>query len=1071
MQTARAATPAALLEAAPQPVFKAGHTLPPLTRWGWTLPFEARVALADHWGYALEFGGYATTNLVRKLDDPNSTESRICALTASDPARYPLCVLLHRPLIDSAFINSLPTETWCHDAGGNLITNVPQWKRYSPEMPASVYRDAAAGSTGTLARILQVCPISVVLNGGEYGLSVYGHSGTTWAQDPAVVAARGARTWFDYVSERKTRLELYISEAVRARVPELNLYLFYTTGGAPLRSSAPGAGWWTWVWDYAWFQPISDLPNSSRYYRDFNSGWSGNQDLLSCALNSAAQEIAQGRPLSYNWVCGGYQDGAFSELDRYLGFLKCNYTAGMIGGIAGYFSYPPGGFGADFGESPPHWLLQMMALGHCHALFSALEDFLRNGDLLPGPNPHRWSADLPACEFPTGDPDLRVLVRRHRAREAWILTAWAAAGEARETVVTIPDLGEVTLLARPAGSVYRARRTDDGPSLRLLDPDPLDPSRNLRTLILAHPVTGSTRFTNTNVVEIASLPMMDGYDGYRITASDQEPIDGWLPYDPDASPQGLTAEFPEPATEGPVRLFAWFRDSNPDNPLSTTAVAGEIVFTRAAPLPVAHAQHSSQRLGGQSVIVPAADIDAGSTGGAHAGEPLAIYRSWLTLTDGPAPDLLPDDDTRVMVAETGTYTLVLSVMNEADSRWFTESLANLRGWCHVPGFTNWSPASLTLTNSHVGFTAPDFQLAVAGAVRGSGDRMLGFQSNATVVVGGDLDASLTFEMGGRCAIGGDLRVPVTAWNNYHSRTLAADIATDGDLVLEGVWRFTSAPTNGAVGHGSLLEADGDMTLGQTAQLHLNASATNGGSARLRMANLTVAAGAVINADGGGFGGLLNADGYGPGRGRRHVTRGGGGGYGGRGGIGNTLASPMGAAGGSNGLAYAPLVPGSAGGGRGPAGAQPGDPGGGLVCIEARGSVTVDGTITANGANVQSYAGAGSGGGIFIRAARFAGGTLGTLRANGGAYGSQAGGAGGGGRIAVWHGAIGREEAARLLSGAQDELGPRLSVTTSLATFTGSATASRGSGTDTGQRDGTVCFLSLRPRLDTVLTVR
>jgi hypothetical protein len=50
-------TPAAWLASQPKPQFLAGHTLLPLTRFGWTLPFEARVELAEHWGYALEFGG------------------------------------------------------------------------------------------------------------------------------------------------------------------------------------------------------------------------------------------------------------------------------------------------------------------------------------------------------------------------------------------------------------------------------------------------------------------------------------------------------------------------------------------------------------------------------------------------------------------------------------------------------------------------------------------------------------------------------------------------------------------------------------------------------------------------------------------------------------------------------------------------------------------------------------------------------------------------------------------------------------------------------------------------------
>lgn len=459
-----------------KPRFRPDHTLPRLTRWGWSMAFNVRVQLCEDWGYALEFGGYATTSAVANVWKTNTTEHRLCSLTASNPARYPLAVLLHRPLTDAKHIASLPEATWCRDAGGSLITNVPQWKRYSPEMPDSVYQQAGVLSAAPLATITQRCPVDIVLNGGEYGLSVYGHSGPTWEQDPAVQAARGGRSWLDYISERKNHHELFISSAVRAVVPGRSLYLFYYTDGAPHR--APGGSWWEWVWDYPFYRSISDRPNSSIYYKDFNTGWTGSQDMLSCALNSAAQQIAVDDPLSYNWVCGGYKTNALAISDEahYAGFLKCWYAAGMIGAVAGYFTYPPGGFAADLGTNMPSWLTQMVDLGHVHALYSHLEGFLRNGDLLPGPAAHRWSTDLPAYEFPTGDPDARVVVRRHRSRAEWLVCAWAADGADRTVSVTVPELGAVSVEARACGSVYRVAA--GSPPVRL-DPDGLAPSREL----------------------------------------------------------------------------------------------------------------------------------------------------------------------------------------------------------------------------------------------------------------------------------------------------------------------------------------------------------------------------------------------------------------------------------------------------------------------------------------------------------------------------------------------------------------------------------------------------------------
>jgi hypothetical protein len=472
---ARAKTALEHLQEAPKPPFREGHTLPPLTRWGWTMPFEVRVELAEHWGYALEFGGYATPKQIAALDDPESVPAKVCALAASDPQRYPLCVLLHRACNDREFRAALPDETWCRDADGNLIE---EKKRWSPEAPDEVFQDAAALGVEPLKKILARAPIAIVLNGGEYGLNVYGFGKTAWEGDPRVVKAKGDRSWFDYISERKAHQEAIIAQAVRKAVPDRKLYIYYHTFSAHRNRYA---SWWHWSYKYEELRKITDLASSSIYYNHFNTGWAGDNDMLTQALNCVAQQLAFGDALSYNWMNAGWTreelgEAAFGDLERYAGYLKCYYTAGMIGGVAGYFAYPKSGFGGDMGDEPPHWLQQMMVLARVHALFSHLEDFLRNGDLLPGPDRHRWSQDLPAYEFPTGDPDARVLARKHKQRSEWLITAWAAGGDDREVSVTVPQLGAMSILARPSGSVYRATLRQGQPALTLLDRDGTLPS-------------------------------------------------------------------------------------------------------------------------------------------------------------------------------------------------------------------------------------------------------------------------------------------------------------------------------------------------------------------------------------------------------------------------------------------------------------------------------------------------------------------------------------------------------------------------------------------------------------------
>jgi hypothetical protein len=478
---ATAATALEHLKAAPKPHFRQGHTLPRLTRWGWSMPYDVKIELADHWGYALELGE-ANAALLKKLADPASEQARLLALAAADPRRYPVGVMVYRACNRKEFQDALPPETWCPVPPPKEGEKAPR-RVWSPEAPDAVFEKAAAEAVEPLRQVLAKAPGAVILNGGEYGLGVLGFCLKTWEQDPKVVRARGDRDWFDYLSARKARQEQIITDAVRKACQDRSLYIFYYVDGNPYRGE--NATWKDWAWDYRPLKNLSDLPSASIYYREFNSGWTGKRDLLSLTLNGVAQHLALGRPLSYNWVCGGWTQAkltdaeAFSPPDRYLGFLKCYYTAGMIGGVAGYFAYPKGGFAGEQGAEPPSWLRQMMTLAEVHALFSHLEEFLREGDLLPGPDKHRWSKDLPAYEFPTGDPDVRVLARRHRRRPEWLITAWAAGGDDRPVEVAIPDLGRIRLAATACGGVYRATVTDGKPVLTLVGKQGLTPTEGM----------------------------------------------------------------------------------------------------------------------------------------------------------------------------------------------------------------------------------------------------------------------------------------------------------------------------------------------------------------------------------------------------------------------------------------------------------------------------------------------------------------------------------------------------------------------------------------------------------------
>ncbi|MGP8199274.1 MAG: beta strand repeat-containing protein [Limisphaerales bacterium] len=155
-------------------------------------------------------------------------------------------------------------------------------------------------------------------------------------------------------------------------------------------------------------------------------------------------------------------------------------------------------------------------------------------------------------------------------------------------------------------------------------------------------------------------------------------------------------------------------------------------------------------------------------------------------------------------------------------------------------------------------------------------------------------------------------------------------------------------------------------------------------------NVEVDVGGAINANGIGYPG-----GTGTGAGRSSggsYQDGSGGGYGGIGGMSSSNAV--------GGVTYGSFTgPTNLGSGGGASYAGAGGSGGGLIQITAGGSVIVNGTISANGANgTNARSGGGSGGSIWLTGLTLSG--SGAISANGGSGDPSHGGGGGGGRIAL-----------------------------------------------------------------------
>jgi len=254
------------------------------------------------------------------------------------------------------------------------------------------------------------------------------------------------------------------------------------------------------------------------------------------------------------------------------------------------------------------------------------------------------------------------------------------------------------------------------------------------------------------------------------------------------------------------------------------------------------------------------------------------------------------------------------------------------------------------------------------------------QSSAITDAQGKITASITDEMLELITVSAvinDTQILQTVDVHFHCRTNGDLVIPTGDAcnLAAGIYTYNSI----TVQAGGVLIFQGNPSLNQGVTINTN--------------YLTVEASGMISADSAGYQGTMGKGG-GPGGGTGAIWTGGGAGYGAQGQDGDGSGGP------AYGSVTNPTDLGSAGGsGRcGLISTCPGWAGGGAIHLIVSNTLTVEGTITADGGSGGKRAGGGSGGSILIQAVTLTG--AGTIHANGGSD-SAGGGSGAGGRIAIY----------------------------------------------------------------------
>jgi hypothetical protein len=332
------------------------------------------------------------------------------------------------------------------------------------------------------------------------------------------------------------------------------------------------------------------------------------------------------------------------------------------------------------------------------------------------------------------------------------------------------------------------------------------------------------------------------------------------------------------------------------------------------------------------------------------------------------------------------------------------------GYITPPASANETYDSVTVSN-YGRYTIPSgysLTLAPGGALTGSGTAptltvdsggtlnlteseatgSLNLTNNGALGLNDTLDVSGTFIVDG--TVNGNLEtMTVKNGGNFIWRT-DDQLFSGSELIVESGGTFTQDNTETLVVTTVHVQDGGTIT-------HADNSSSKLAEVNISATNMTVDSGGTVTATGLGFDASTGDGAGGDG------TAGGGAGHGDTGGSGYTAGSPLSNGGSAYGVASAPETMGSGGGNDG---GSLGGSGGGVIKLTVTGTLTLNGTLVADGsAGTADEAGGGAGGSIWLDNIGILAGTTGTISANGG-LGSgddtDGGGCGAGGRVRIYY---------------------------------------------------------------------
>lgn len=473
------------------------------TYWYGTNEHEKiKLDFANRWGHYLDIGayggGFGEAIADAQLATPLTSRGRLVKLAMTNSS-YRVGVGLEQKYPTAAEAPS-----------GYTVVNGTRTNDWSPIADEVAMNLAVQNATAKLTQVKAAgIQVGMVYHGGESGLNPQLTDPPAISGDPAVVADKGALSWDDYISRRKSIQCKRFFDAVKVLAPERDVYVFYPCD-ADMYVGVPDAlrlyGFY-----YEYMQEATELPSSSNYFYEFNADLADPDikrnaylDLATNSMSAISEQIERyNQPLCYNWIqpLGWYlndnvnrpriEKNRISHPLKARGYMKFSCITGSIGFIDAYFGVDcspdfPAVYPVFDNLNPPPWIVSSTIIADEHARFSFFDEYIFDGDMLDGGFKHPWK-NYSAYEFKSRkragfffpeDPDVRIWVRKKRGQAKYLVLALAIRGNDKDVWIrTIDGVSPFKVRARMQGSIYTIDNTGGFPSVTWQDsptPNPLD---------------------------------------------------------------------------------------------------------------------------------------------------------------------------------------------------------------------------------------------------------------------------------------------------------------------------------------------------------------------------------------------------------------------------------------------------------------------------------------------------------------------------------------------------------------------------------------------------------------------